>query len=71
MDRPITTLFLLMSVDGKISTGSFDELDVNRDSPKIPGVREGLHHLRIDPVDHKLNCQYKRSDIYHSSLALP
>ena len=42
MDRPITTLFLLMSVDGKISTGSFDELDVNRDSPKIPGVREGL-----------------------------
>ena len=43
MDRPITTLFLLMSVDGKISTGSTDELDVDRDFPKIPGVREGLH----------------------------
>ena len=43
MDRPITTLFILMSVDGKISTGSTDELDVDRDFPKIPGVREGLH----------------------------
>ncbi len=43
MDRPITTLFMLMSVDGKISTGAADELDVDRDFPKIPGVREGLH----------------------------
>ena len=43
MDRPITTLFMLMSVDGKISTGATDELDVDRDFPKIPGVREGLH----------------------------
>lgn len=30
MSRPITTLFMLMSVDGKISTGSSDELDVER-----------------------------------------
>ena len=43
MDRPITTLFMLMSVDGKISTGSTDKLDVDRDFPKIPGAREGLH----------------------------
>lgn len=43
MDRPITTLFMLMSVDGKISTGASDELDVDRDFPKIAGVREGLH----------------------------
>ncbi len=43
MDRPITTLFMLMSVDGKISTGSTDEMDVDRDFPKIPGVKEGLH----------------------------
>ena len=43
MNRPITTLFMLMSVDGKISTGSSDELDVDKDFPKIPGVREGLH----------------------------
>ena len=43
MDRPITTLFMLMSVDGKVSTGSTDELDMDRDFPIIPGVREGLH----------------------------
>ena len=43
MDRPITTLFMLMSVDGKISTGAVDELDVDRDFSTIPGVMEGLH----------------------------
>lgn len=43
MDRPITTLFLLMSLDGKISTGSTDEMDVDKDFPKIDGVKEGLH----------------------------
>ena len=43
MDRPITTLFMLMSVDGKISTGATDELDVDSDFPNIAGVKEGLH----------------------------
>ena len=43
MQRPITTLFMLSSVDGKISTGATDELDVDRDFPKIKGVAEGLH----------------------------
>ena len=43
MDRPITTLFMLMSVDGKISTGATDDLDIDKDFPKIAGVREGLH----------------------------
>ena len=43
MDRPITTLFMLMSVDGKISTGATDELDVDKDFSKIAGVSEGLH----------------------------
>ena len=43
MDRPITTLFMLMSVDGKISTGATDALDVDQDFPKIDGVKEGLH----------------------------
>lgn len=43
MERPVTTLYMLMSVDGKISTGASDELDVDRDFPKIPGIREGLH----------------------------
>lgn len=43
MDRPITTLFMLMSVDGKISTGATDDLDVDKDFPKIAGVNDGLH----------------------------
>lgn len=41
--RPTTTLFLLTSVDGKISTGDNDQLDFDQDLPNIPGVREGLH----------------------------
>lgn len=43
MERPITTLFMLMSVDGKISTGATDDLDVDKDFPKITGIQEGLH----------------------------
>ena len=35
MNRPVTTLFMLMYVDGKISTGSADNLDVDKDFPKI------------------------------------
>ena len=41
--RPITTLFILSSVDGKISTGKTDNLDVDKDFPKIDGVCEGLY----------------------------
>jgi 2,5-diamino-6-(ribosylamino)-4(3H)-pyrimidinone 5'-phosphate reductase len=41
--RPITTLFLLTSVDGKISTGATDALDMDRDLPKVKGVGEGLY----------------------------
>lgn len=40
--RPITTLYMLMSVDGKISTGSTDNLDFDKDLPCIDGVKEGL-----------------------------
>lgn len=43
MNRPITTLFMLESLDGKISTGNSDNLDVDKDFPKIDGVKEGLH----------------------------
>ena len=43
MNRPITTLFLLSSVDGKLSTGATDELDFDQDFPKIEGIKEGLH----------------------------
>ena len=43
MNRPITTLFMLESLDGKISSGSTDNLDVDKDFCKIDGVKEGLH----------------------------
>lgn len=42
-NRPVTTLFMLMSVDGKISTGQNDTMDMDADLPKLAGVREGLH----------------------------
>ena len=41
--RPITTLFMLESLDGKISSGSSDNLDVDKDFCRIDGVKEGLH----------------------------
>jgi len=41
-NRPETTLFMLVSVDGKISTGDTDVLDVDKDFPRISGIREGL-----------------------------
>ena len=45
MDRPITTLFMLMSVDGKISTGATDNLDVDKDFPKIVGLVRGCTNI--------------------------
>jgi len=42
MKRPETTLFMLMSVDEKISTGDTDVMDVDTDYPKISGLKEGL-----------------------------
>ena len=43
VNRPITTLFMIQSLDGKISTGDVDELDVDKDFKRIVGVKEGLH----------------------------
>ena len=43
MKRPITTLFMLSSLDGKISTGDNDSLDFDADLPYVDGVKEGLH----------------------------
>lgn len=43
MNKPITTLFLLVSVDGKISTGAVYSRDVDTDYKLIKGVKEGLH----------------------------
>ena len=41
--RPFTTLFLLVSADGKISTGDTKEMDFDRNLPHIIGVKEGLN----------------------------
>ncbi len=40
--HPITTLFLLQSLDGKISTGDTDERDFDKDLAQLTGVKEGL-----------------------------
>lgn len=40
--RPITTLFMLQSLDGKINIGNNDTLDFDQDFIKIDGVKEGL-----------------------------
>ena len=45
--RPINTLFMLMSLDGKINSGDSDELDVDRDWCKIDGVKEGTNVFLI------------------------
>lgn len=42
-NRPITTLFMLESLDGKISTGNNDNLDADKDFCRIDGVKEGLN----------------------------
>jgi 2,5-diamino-6-(ribosylamino)-4(3H)-pyrimidinone 5'-phosphate reductase len=41
MNRPYNTLFLLQSVDGKISTGDSDNLDIDQDYKNIVGLKEG------------------------------
>lgn len=70
MERPITTLFMLMSVDGKISTGATDALDVDKDFPKIAGVQEGLHHVVIDNnhlTEHGVRYLCTLSKDYHTN----
>lgn len=41
-NRVETTLFMLTSVDGKISTGDNNDRDVDKDFPKINIVKDGL-----------------------------
>ena len=43
MDRTFNTLFMISSVDGKISTGNVDDRDVDKDFPRIKGLKEGLN----------------------------
>ena len=40
--RTFNTLFMLSSIDGKISTGDTDKRDVDKDLSKIKGIKEGL-----------------------------
>lgn len=40
--KPYTTLFLLSSLDGKISTGLGPNMDFDIDLPHLSGVKEGL-----------------------------
>lgn len=42
-EKPITTLFMLESLDGKISSGNNDNLDADKDWCQINGVKEGLY----------------------------
>jgi 2,5-diamino-6-(ribosylamino)-4(3H)-pyrimidinone 5'-phosphate reductase len=41
-ERTVNTLFMLMSLDGKISNGPGDDLDVDKDWKNIDGLKEGL-----------------------------
>lgn len=40
--RPVTTLYMLQSLDGKISTGAGDALDFDKDLAEIPMLKKGL-----------------------------
>jgi len=39
-EKSVTTLFMLESLDGKISSGNNDMLDADKDWCLIPGVKE-------------------------------
>ena len=58
MNRTFNTLFLLTSVDGKISTGNVDERDADKDYRIVEGVKEGLqqyYDLEKQTDRHSLN----------------
>ncbi|MBM3233105.1 deaminase [Candidatus Pacearchaeota archaeon] len=56
--RTFNTLFMLCSIDGKISTGNIDSRDVDKDFPKIKGISEGLrqyYELEMRTDSHSFN----------------
>jgi len=73
--RTFNTLFMLSSLDGKISTGDTDSRDVDKDLPKIKGIKEGLsqyyelekwtdlHSLNTGRVMAKIGMNKKKNDI--------
>ncbi len=74
MEKPYTTLFLLISVDGKISTGDTDVMDTDKDYKLIKGVKEGnkqyydleqqtdLHSLNSGRVFEKIGMNEKTDE---------
>jgi len=49
LERAETTLCLVISVDGKITTGSKDNLDSDLDWKRVVGVKEGFaQYYRIE-----------------------
>lgn len=73
-ERPYTTLFLLISIDGKISTGDTDIMDTDKDYKLIKGVKEGnkqyydleqqtdLHSLNPGRVFEKIGMNEKTDE---------
>jgi len=74
MNRSYTTLFLLVSVDGKISTGDTDVMDTDIDYKLIDGIKEGnkqyydlekqtdLHSLNSGRVFEKIGFNEKTDE---------
>ena len=58
-DRAETTLCLVISLDGKITTGSTDNLDSDLDWKRVAGVREGF--AQYYEVEHSLGPNYLNS----------
>ncbi|MBP3893643.1 MAG: dihydrofolate reductase family protein [Atopobiaceae bacterium] len=74
MDRPVTTLFMLMSLDGKISTGEGDRLDFDRDLPLVPGVADGLlqyYELERETDPWSLNTGRVMAKVGANELPMP
>jgi len=59
LERAETTLCLVMSLDGKITTGSTDNLDSDLDWKRIVGVKEGFSQYYR--VEHSLGPNYLNS----------
>lgn len=64
MKRALTTLFLLSSIDGKISTGSDDRFDFDKDLPLIAGAKEGLdQYYQIEKTTDKWSLCSGRTQV--------
>ena len=71
MDRPVTTLFMLESLDGKISTGAGDNLDIDKDFPKIQGVKGSMLAPERFSSSHTVNQNFCHIHSFISSFNIP